>query len=47
MFLATWSLRSNRQRIKDELMRRKNEALTGSRIDKAIRDYKEKTGWKD
>jgi hypothetical protein len=47
VFLATWSLRSDQQRIKDELMRRKNEALTGSRIDKAIRDYKKEAGWND
>ena len=47
MFLATWSLRSDKQRIKDELRRRKNEALTGYRIDKAIRDYKKEVGWDD
>ena len=47
MFLATWSLRSDKQRIKDELKRRKNEALTGYRIDKAIRDYKKEVGWDD
>jgi len=47
VFLATWSLKSDQQRIRDELMRRKNEALTGYRIDKAIKNYKKETGWKD
>jgi hypothetical protein len=47
VFIAQWSLRSDKQRIKDELLRRKNESLTGSRIDKAIRDYKRETGWDD
>ena len=44
---CTWSLRSDSQRIKDEILRRKNESLTSSRIDKAIEDYKRETGWDD
>jgi hypothetical protein len=47
VFLATWSLRSDSQRIKDEILRRKNESLTSFRIDKAIEDYKKQTGWDD
>ena len=43
----TWSLRSDKQRIKDEMTRRKNMALTEHRIDEAIRKYKEETGWHD
>jgi hypothetical protein len=40
-------LRSDKKRIQQELRRRKNIALTGHRIDEAIRKYKEETGWKD
>ena len=47
VFIAQWSLRSDKQRIKDEMTRRKNMALTGHRIDEAIRKYKEETGWHD
>ena len=45
VFIAQWSLRSDKQQIKDEITRRKNMALTGHRIDKTIRKYKEKIGW--
>tara|TARA_R100000406_G_scaffold84230_1_gene67105 strand:+ start:200 stop:370 length:171 start_codon:yes stop_codon:yes gene_type:complete len=45
VFIAQWSLRSDKQRIKDEIKRRKNMALTSYRIDEAIRRYKEETGW--
>ena len=45
MFIAQWSLRSDKQRIKDEILRRKNESLTSYRIDEAIRKYKEETNW--
>ena len=47
VFIAQWSLRSDKQRIKDEITRRKNMALTGHRIDEAIRKYKEETNWED
>ena len=47
VFIAQWSLRSDKQRIKDELTRRKNMALTSHRLDEAIRKYKEETGWYD
>ena len=43
--IAHWSLRSDKQRIKDELTRRKNTVLTNHRIDEAIRKYKKETGW--
>ena len=42
VFIAQWSLRSDKQRIKDELTRRKNMALTSYRIDEAIRKYTRK-----
>lgn len=45
MFIAQWSLRSDKQRIKEEIERRKNMALTSSRIDEAIRKYKEEVNW--
>ena len=45
VFITQWSLRSDKQRIKDEITRRKNMALTGHRIDEASRKYKEETGW--
>ena len=45
VFIAQWSLRSDKQRIKDEIKRRKNMALTGYRIDEAIRRYKKDTSW--
>jgi hypothetical protein len=47
VFIAQWSLRSDKERIKQELRRRKNMALTSHRIDEAIRKYKEETGWDD
>ena len=47
VFIAQWSLRSDKQRIKDELLRRKNESLTSHRIDNAIEKYKKETGWYD
>lgn len=47
VFIAQWSLRSNKQQIKDEITRRKNMALTSHRIDEAISQYKEDTGWDD
>ena len=47
VFLAQWSLRSDKERIKQELRRRKNMALTSHRLDEAIRQYKKRTGWKD
>jgi len=47
VFIAQWSLRSDKQRIKDEITRRKNIALTSHRIDEAIRQYKKETGWDD
>ena len=43
MFFATWSFRSDNQRIQDEILRRKNESLTSFRIDNAIEEYKQKT----
>ena len=47
-FIAQWSLRSDKQRIKDEIERRKkNESLTSYRIDDAIEKYKKETGWYD
>ena len=45
VFIAQWSLRSDKQRIKEEIERRKNMALTSSRIDEAIRKYKEEVNW--
>jgi hypothetical protein len=45
VFLATWSLVSDKKRIRRELERRKNMALTSHRIDEAIRKYKEETNW--
>lgn len=45
MFFAQWSLRSDRERIKQELKRRKNMALTSYTIDETIRKYKEKVNW--
>jgi len=47
VFIAQWSLRSDKQRIKDALRRRRNMALTSHRIDEAIRKYKEDTNWDD
>lgn len=47
MFIAQWSLRSDKERIKQEIRRRKNMALTSHRIDEAIRKYKEETNWDD
>lgn len=47
VFIAQGSLRSDKERIKQELRRRKNMALTSHRIDEAIRKYKEETGWND
>ena len=47
MFIAQWSLRSDKQRIKDEITRRKNMALTSHRIDEAIRQYELETEWTD
>ena len=44
-FSAQWSLRSDKQRIKDELTRRKNMALTSHRLDEAIRKHKEDSDW--
>ena len=41
MFLATWSLRSDKERIAQEIERRKNEAMISYTIDEAIRKYKE------
>jgi hypothetical protein len=45
VFLAQWSLRSDKERIKQEIRRRKNMASTSQRIDEAIRKYKEETNW--
>lgn len=45
MFIAQWSLRSDKQRVKEEIERRKNMALTSYRIDEAIRKYKEEVDW--
>ncbi len=45
MFIATWSLVSDKKRLRQELERRKNMSLTSSRIDEAIRKYKEETNW--
>tara|TARA_R110002020_G_scaffold470314_1_gene696075 strand:- start:453 stop:596 length:144 start_codon:yes stop_codon:yes gene_type:complete len=47
VFIAQWSLRSDKKRIKDALRRRRNMALTSHRIDEAIRKYKEDTNWDD
>ena len=47
VFIEQWSLRSDKQRIKDELTRRKNMALTSHRLDETIRKYKEETNWYD
>ena len=41
MFLATWSLRSDKERIAQEIERRKNEAMISYTIDEAIQKYKE------
>ncbi len=46
MFIAQWSLRSDKQKIKDELERRKNLALTNHRITKSVDQYKNQTNWK-
>lgn len=45
MFLAQWSLVSDKKRLRQEIERRKNMSLTSSRIDEAIRKYKEETNW--
>lgn len=45
MFLAQWSLRSDRQRIKDALIRRKNLALIDRRMTNQLNTYKKETGW--
>ena len=45
MFIAQWSLVSDKKRLRQELERRKNMALTPYRIDEAIRKYKEETNW--
>lgn len=45
MFLAQWSLRSDRQRIKDALRRRKNLALMDRRMTAELNTYKKETGW--
>jgi len=47
VFIAQWSLRSDKERLNQELERRKNMAMTGHRIDEAIRKYKEETNWHD
>ena len=39
VFIAKWSLRSDQERIQDELERRKNLALTKHRINVSIDDY--------
>ncbi len=46
VFIAQWSLRSDQERIQDELERRKNLALTKHRINVSIDDYKKTTNWK-
>jgi hypothetical protein len=43
--LVTWSLKSDKQRLKEELERRKNEALIPHTIDEAIKQYKLETDW--
>jgi len=45
VFIAQWSLRSDKERIKQELKRRKNMALISYTIDEAIRKYKEEVSW--
>ena len=45
MFLAQWSLRSDRQRIKDALIRRKNLALMDRRMTTELNTYKKETNW--
>ena len=45
VFIAQWSLRSDKERLNQELERRKNMAMTGHRIDEAIRKYKEETNY--
>ena len=45
VFIAQWSLRSDQERIRDELERRKNLALTKHRLNVSIDDYKTKTNW--
>jgi hypothetical protein len=45
VFLAQWSLRSDRQRIKDALIRRKNLALIDRRMTNQLNTYKKETGW--
>ena len=48
VFLATWSLRSDNDRIAQELERRKNEAMIPYTIDEAIKQYKkEAPEWVD
>jgi len=46
VFLAQWSLRSDRQRIKDALIRRKNLALIDRRMTNELNTYKKETSWK-
>ena len=43
--MVTWSLKSDKQRLKEELERRKNEALVSHTIDEAIKQYKLETDW--
>lgn len=45
MFLAQWSLRSDRQRIKDALIRRKNLTLIDRRMTAELNTYKKETDW--
>ena len=45
MFLATWSLRSDQERIAQEIERRKNELMIPQTIDEAIKQYKIETKW--
>ena len=45
MFLATWSLRSDKERIAQEIERRKNELMIPQTIDEAIKQYKIETKW--
>jgi hypothetical protein len=45
VFLATWSLRSDQERIAQEIERRKNELMIPQTIDEAIKQYKIETKW--
>ena len=42
VFIAQWSLRSDKQKIKDEIERRKNEAMIPHMLDAAIEEYNRK-----